>query len=251
MVKLKVELQEMKCVQSAVCMKYVYILCLSTHTHREQLSSILAEQEELLVDHDQLASRHQQLLQESSERQEQLQRRWVLVLIKSFFPDHVVKFLPIFREPEHEVTTHVQPCTLPHPPPLRLEAEESRHQSLSLEQSELILQLRREIMEVTSAFKQQLHQLQEEHQRTTTALREELKVRAACWAVSSSETQSLSPSSLSFSVCTTAVNTVCATAVNAVCATAINTVCVTAINTVCVTAINTVFTTEHCMCHNH
>ena len=43
------------------------------------------------------------------------------------------------------------------------------------EQSELILQLRQETLEVTTAFKTQLHTLQEEHRRAVEGLKEEAK----------------------------------------------------------------------------
>ena len=43
------------------------------------------------------------------------------------------------------------------------------------EQSELILQLRQEALEVTTAFKTQLHSLQEEHRRVIEGLKEDSK----------------------------------------------------------------------------
>ena len=75
------------------------------------------------MDHEQLSSRHEQLLHESEETQESLQRR--------------------------------------------LRTEEVRHSSQRQEQSELISQLRQEIEEVTNAFKNQLHSLQEDHHKVS------------------------------------------------------------------------------------
>ena len=51
--------------------------------------------------------------------------------------------------------------------------EAARHSLQSQEQTQLILQLRQEIEEVTSAFKKQLHGLQEEHG----------KVRCCAWSL--------------------------------------------------------------------
>ena len=59
--------------------------------------------------------------------------------------------------------------------PTRFQEEESRHSALTQEQSELIYQLRQEALEVTSAFKTQLHGLQEEHQRVVEGLKEEIQ----------------------------------------------------------------------------
>lgn len=73
------------------------------------------------MEHDQLSSRHEQLLQESEGAQEDLQRQ--------------------------------------------LRTEEARHSSQRQEQSELISQLRQEIEDVTNAFKNQLHSLQEDHHK--------------------------------------------------------------------------------------
>ena len=56
----------------------------------------------------------------------------------------------------------------------RLEEAESRHNIESREQTEVIGQLRQEVMEVTEAFRGQLHSLQEEHQRAMVSLREDL-----------------------------------------------------------------------------
>ena len=75
------------------------------------------------MDHEQLSSRHEQLLHESEETQESLQHR--------------------------------------------LRTEEVRHSSQRQEQSELISQLRQEIEEVTNAFKNQLHSLQEDHHKVS------------------------------------------------------------------------------------
>lgn len=58
----------------------------------------------------------------------------------------------------------------------RLEEAESRHSDESREQTEVIGQLRQEVMEVTEAFRAQLHSLQEEHQRTVDSLRADLEV---------------------------------------------------------------------------
>lgn len=71
------------------------------------------------MEHQQLASRHEQLLQEAESRREGLERA--------------------MRE------------------------EASHHSIQSQEQTQLILQLRQEIEEVTAAFKNQLQSLQEEH----------------------------------------------------------------------------------------
>lgn len=57
----------------------------------------------------------------------------------------------------------------------RFQEEESRHSAVVQEQSELILQLRQETLEVTTAFKTQLHTLQEEHRRAVEGLKEEAK----------------------------------------------------------------------------
>ena len=46
-----------------------------------------------------------------------------------------------------------------------LREEEARHSLQSQEQTELIIQLRHEIEEVTAAFKTQLHGLQDEHNK--------------------------------------------------------------------------------------
>ncbi len=58
----------------------------------------------------------------------------------------------------------------------RFHEEESRHQSQSAEQGEVVNQLRRELTDVTVTFKTQILGLREEHHKTTTSLREELKV---------------------------------------------------------------------------
>ena len=47
----------------------------------------------------------------------------------------------------------------------QLREEEARHSSQGQEQSELISQLRQEIEDVTTAFKNQLHGLQEDHHK--------------------------------------------------------------------------------------
>ncbi len=73
------------------------------------------------MEHQQLASRHEQLLQESESRREGLERA--------------------MRE------------------------EGARHALHSQEQTQLILQLRQEIEEVTTAFKNQLQSLQEDHSK--------------------------------------------------------------------------------------
>jgi chromosome segregation ATPase len=75
------------------------------------------------VEHDQLSSRHEQLLQESEGAQEDLQRQ--------------------------------------------LRAEEGRHSSQRQEQAELISQLRQEIEDITNAFKNQLHSLQQDHHKVS------------------------------------------------------------------------------------
>ena len=59
--------------------------------------------------------------------------------------------------------------------PTRFQEEESRHSALTQEQSELIYQLRQEALEVTSAFKTQLHGLQEDHQCVMEGLKEEVQ----------------------------------------------------------------------------
>ena len=82
------------------------------------------------MEHEQLSSRHEQLLQESAEAQEDLQRQ--------------------------------------------LRTEEARHSSQRQEQAELISQLRQEIEDVTNAFKNQLHSLQEDHHKV------ELKCTMSC-----------------------------------------------------------------------
>lgn len=73
------------------------------------------------MEHQQLATRHEQLLQESESRREGLERAR--------------------RE------------------------EATRHSLQSQEQTELIIQLRQEIEQVTAAFKTQLQGLQEEHNK--------------------------------------------------------------------------------------
>ena len=58
----------------------------------------------------------------------------------------------------------------------RLGEAESRHNLESREQIEVIGQLRQEVVEVTEAFRSQLHSLQEEHQRVVASLREDLDI---------------------------------------------------------------------------
>ena len=81
----------------------------------------MADHEELLLEHDQLASRHEQLLLESEETKDILQRQ--------------------------------------------IRTEEARHSTQRQEQSEMISQLRQEVEDVTNAFKNQLHSLQEDHHK--------------------------------------------------------------------------------------
>ena len=47
----------------------------------------------------------------------------------------------------------------------QLREEEARHSTQRQEQSELISQLRRDVEDVTNAFKNQLHSLQEDHHK--------------------------------------------------------------------------------------
>ena len=56
----------------------------------------------------------------------------------------------------------------------RLEEAEYRHGNESREQAELIGQLRQEVVEVTEAFRGQLHGLQEDQQRVVQSLQQEL-----------------------------------------------------------------------------
>lgn len=73
------------------------------------------------MEHDQLASRHEQLLLESEESKETFQRQ--------------------------------------------MRTEEARHSTQRQEQSEMISQLRQEVEDVTNAFKNQLHSLQDDHHK--------------------------------------------------------------------------------------
>lgn len=87
------------------------------------MSSSLADHDELLLEHQQLASRHEQVLRESKERREGLE--------------------------------------------VAMREEDARHSLQSREQTQLIMQLREEIEQVTAAFKTQLHGLQEEHNKVS------------------------------------------------------------------------------------
>ncbi len=61
-------------------------------------------------------------------------------------------------------------------PVFRFHEEDSRHQAQSREQTEIVNQLRQELIDMTVAFKTQILGLREEHHKVTSSLREELKV---------------------------------------------------------------------------